>query len=1775
MQTKAQTIPASVTVSGACLNSTYVLPKFADDYESTGKPAYLGTGSVTINTTAYQDVGMAVYYETSSPAGWVLALDGQPYLTVASNTALPPISGWQVVPDNSLGNCTGGVGLTVLTVPPSVSISPANPTAVCAGASVNLTATPTGIPATVTYAWSSSPAGFSGSSNTLTQNAPNVGTSTTYTISVTASNGGIRATSSVTLTVNPLPTLTQNGSANPTTCGGTNGIINFTTNLSNGTYQLSYTGAGSPKSVVVTGGAFSLTGLAAGSYSAFSITNNGCTGSLATPVTLNNPTPTLTVSGSGSPTTCGGTNGRLEFTTTNLANGTYTLSYTGPGSAATVTVAANSFTLTGLGQGTYTSFSLSGNGCTATSSSSVPLTDPAPPTLTLGTPANPTTCGGTNGSIGFTTNIASGTYQVSYTGTGSPKTVTIASNAFSLTGLSAGTYSNFSLTRFGCSVTVTTPVTLTDPPTPTLVLSTSANPSTCSGTNGSISFTTNLSNGTYQLNYTGAGNPKQVTVTGGAFSLTGLAAGSYSAFSITNNGCTGSLNTTIPLTDPVAPTLTQNGSTNPTTCGGTNGSISFTTNLSNGTYQLNYTGAGSPKTITVASGAFSLTGLAAGSYSAFSITNNGCTGSSNPSVTLTDPPTPTLVLSTSANPSTCSGTNGSISFTTNLPNGTYQLNYTGAGNPKQVTVTGGAFSLTGLAAGSYSAFSITNNACTGSLNTSVSLSDPATPTLAVSTTVSPSTCGGTNGSISFTTNLPNATYTLNYTGSGSPKQVTVTNGAFTLTGLAAGTYSAFSITNNGCVGSVNTSVTLNNPPTPTLVFSASANPSTCSGTNGSISFTTNLPNGTYQLSYTGAGNPKQVTVTSGAFSLTGLAAGAYSAFSITNNGCTGSLNTSVSLSDPATPTLAVSTTVSPSTCNGTNGSIAFTTTNLANGTYQLSYTGAGSPKQITVTNNAFTLTGLGAGTYSAFSITNNGCVGSANTSVTLNNPPTPTLVQNGSANPTTCSGTNGSISFTTNLPNGTYQLSYTGVGSPKQVTVTGGAFTLAGLAAGSYSAFSITNNGCTGSLNTSVSLSDPAAPALIPGTPTNPTTCGGTNGSIAFTTANLPNGTYTLNYTGAGSPKQITVTNNAFTLTGLGAGTYSAFSITNNGCVGSANTSVTLNNPPTPTLVQNGSANPTTCSGTNGSISFTTNLPNGTYQLSYTGVGSPKQVTVTGGAFTLAGLAAGSYSAFSITNNGCTGTLNTTVSLSDPTAPSVTLTSSGTITCSNPQVTLVATTGASSYLFSSGASQVGGSGGNTATVTNPGLYSVTYVSANNCRSTASVNVSSNSTLNAPTLQASAATTTAQPISVTATGCAGTINWNSQGGVGSANGSIYTYTQPGNYTLTATCTVGSCTSPSSNAVSPRILPGVFAITQVTTVNCQVLNATTGRYQITFNPIYSGQNSNPISFSVVNEMLPTTNSGPYTLQLYNDNSTINLVAVQAGNGQANFAYNWVAACQSGGTPNRPPTTTGIPNQTITQGQAYQLNLSPYFSDPDGQALTFTSQNLPAGLSINGTSISGAPSASGVSAVTITALDPAGLSASANFQLTVRPANTTPTGFAIASVSMVNCQVLKPDQRRITFNPQYAGLNGSPISFSVVNEMLPTNNPGPYSLDLYTDNPTITLVAKQGASVVTYPYNWFAACNAPARASVAEAGSKLSVKVLGNPVVGKSAEVEIQGVQGQSVQLDLVDLQGKSIHQQRIEQAAATERVNIPMNDNRGILLLNVSTNLQQQQVKLIRQ
>jgi surface protein len=107
-----------------------------------------------------------------------------------------------------------------------------------------------------------------------------------------------------------------------------------------------------------------------------------------------------------------------------------------------------------------------------------------------------------------------------------------------------------------------------------------------------------------------------------------------------------------------------------------------------------------------------------------------------------------------------------------------------------------------------SATNSTNCSATATIRVTVK----ETPTLLISNFTNPTPENNPDGTISFTTNLPNANFSLSYGSTGSPKDITVNNGAFVLGGLVSGVYGNFAVTNDGCTGRNNTEVTLLSTP---------------------------------------------------------------------------------------------------------------------------------------------------------------------------------------------------------------------------------------------------------------------------------------------------------------------------------------------------------------------------------------------------------------------------------------------------------------------------------------------------------------------------------------------------------------------------------------------------------------------------------------------------------------------------------------------------------------------------------------------------------------------------------------------------------------------------------------------------------------------------------------------------------------------------------------------------------------------------------------------------
>ncbi len=364
----------------------------------------------------------------------------------------------------------------------------------------------------------------------------------------------------------------------------------------------------------------------------------------------------------------------------------------------------------------------------------------------------------------------------------------------------------------------------------------------------------------------------------------------------------------------------------------------------------------------------------------------------------------------------------------------------------------------------------------------------------------------------------------------------------------------------------------------------------------------------------------------------------------------------------------------------------------------------------------------------------------------------------------------------------------------------------------------------------------------------------------------------------------------------------------------------------------------------------------------------------------------------------------------------------------------------------------------------------------------------------PTFTISPATTTmGEPITVTAEGCTGIVEYLISGpGVGRRIGSSYTISDRGTFRVTALCTVDGCTRAASTGdlvIGTPSDPTAFAITGVSGVSCTAVPGEAAR-QLTFTPTYAGTDGSPISFDVQSELVATTAPGPYTIKLYLDNSSINLRASQGGGPRVSFRYDWLAVC---GT-----------------------------TDPTDPPL--------------------------------------------------------PGTFAITGVSGLTCAPVPGESaRNLTFTPTYAGTDGSPISFNVQNETLPTTAPGPYTVKMYLDNTSMTLRANQGGGPqISFRYDWLAACGgASARLGLdEEPGSTLRVTLLGNPTTKNLVEFEVRGAQGQPLEMHLLDMNGRQINHQRVENSGSLERQSLSLGATAGgVLLLRVSTTTQSQTVKVL--
>ena len=1343
----------------------------------------------------YQKVGSGVFSPTTD--GGIYSGSATPTLTLTGiSTAMNNNQYMVVITD---GACPVSSSTASLTVNADPMLVITNPAAVCAPATVNLTA------AAVTSG--SNLAGgvlsyWQDAATTIPLTNPTtVAVSGTYYIRV-ATSPVCYAVSPVVATINAVIAGNTIGAAQ-SICTGTAPVplTGSTPSGGNGTYT--YQWLSSPDNATwsgisgATGVNYSPGALTSSAYYERVVTSGACSNTSTSIEITVVAYPTAGISYGGSPYCATGT---AAVTQTGTAGGTYS-STTGLSINAT-TGAINLATSTA---GTYTvTYAFTNGTCSNTTTTSVTINALATATIAYG--------GSPYCATGTATVTQTGTAGGTYSST-SGLSINATTGAINLATSTAGTYTvTYSFTNGTCSNTTTTTVTINA--LPTAAISYSGSPYCATGT--AAVTQTGTSGGTYSST---AG--LSINATTGAINLATSTAGTYTViYTFTNGTCSNTTTTSVTINALPMATIAYTGS--PYCATGT--ATATQTGTAGGTYSST-TGL----SINATTGAINLVTSTAGTYTViYTFTNGTCSNTTTTSVTINALPTATITYSGS--PYCATGT--AAVTQTGTAGGTYSTT-TGL----SINMTTGTINLATSTAGTYTVtYSFSNGTCSNTTTTSVTINALPTATIAyggspycatgTATVTQTGTSGGTyssttglvidpatgainlvtstagiytvtyaftNGTCSNTTTttvtinaLPTATIsytgspycatgtaTVTRTGQGGGTYssiagliINATTGVINLATSTAGTYTVtYAFTNGTCSNTTTTSVMINALPTAAISYGAS--PYCATGT--ATVTQTGTSGGTYS-STTGL----VIDPATGAINLAASTAGTYTVtYSFTNGTCSNTTTTSVTIN--ALPTATIVYTGSPYCATGT---ATVTRTGQGGGTYSST-----AGLTINATTGAINLAASTAGTYTVtYSFTNGTCSNTITTSVTINALPTAAI----------------SYAGTPYCATGTAAVTQTGTSGGIYSSTTGlvidpvtGTINLATSAAGTYTVtYAFTNGTCSNTTTTSVTINAlPMATIAYTGSPYCAT------GTAAVTQTGTAGGTYS-----STAGLSINAATGAVDLVSSTAGTYTVtYSFSNGTCSNTITTSVTINALPTATIAYSGS--PYCATGT--ATVTQTGQGGGAYS-STAGL----SINSTTGAINLVTSTAGTYTVtYSFTNGTCSNTTTTPVTINA--LPTAAIAYGGSPYCAIGTATVTQTgTSGGTYSSTTGLVIDPVAGMINLATSTAGTYTVTYTFTNGtCSNTTTTTVTINALPTATISYAGSPYCAIGTAAVTQTGISGgTYNSTTGLSINATTGAINLVTSTaGTYTVTYSYTNGTCNNTTTTTVTINALP----------------------------------------------------------------------------------------------------------------------------------------------------------------------------------------------------------------------------------------------------------------------------------------------------------------------------------------------------------------------------------
>lgn len=859
-----------------------------------------------------------------------------------------------------------------------------------------------------------------------------------YTVTLTSTLEGWAGTCTnvKTMVISVGLSVSSSAITNVTCNGGNNGSV---TALSNGgTAPFTYSLDGMTYQSSAT-----FSSLTAGTYTLYIKDALGCTSSSTFAITQ--PAAIVFNTAASTNANCGSSDGAILAGAT---GGTGTIQY-----QLNAGTFQSSGSFTGLSAGSYTVTAKDASGCTQVAY--IIVNNLGAPVLTVSSTTNVSCNGGNDGTIILSATGGVGTHLFSINGGATFQT------SGSFIGLTAGIYPVLVKDAAGC----TQGVKIIIGQAAAIMFTASSVSTSCNGGNdGEISVTSAIG-GIGILSYSLNGTSYQSSP-----DFSGLTAGTYTVYVKDAASCVAQ--NTITVNQPAAVTATF-----ALTAAACNGS-------DNGSIIVSVLGGTQPYVYSIddqesqPSNAFY--DLTAGTYTITVEDANGC--SFTGTATITQPTT--ITGTTTVTNSTCTNSNG----------GFLVVAAGGSGSGYQYSLDGTIFNTTGsftaLPAGTYYIIVKDGTGCETVLSTTIF--DSNGPVITSSNSTDVGCNGGSDGTITINT-VTGGTGALSYSINAISWQSSTS-----FSGLSAGTYTVYVKDVNGCIGTVEITIT---EPSAFVIMTTLVN-ATCNGSStgsatifaagGAGTLAYSIDNGiTYQSSNT----------------FTNLSAGSYIVIVRDAAGCLGFIG--FSIAEPSA--INIHEGYLHVSCYGANDGAISVSANGGTGAYTYSLNGS------TYQTSGY-FPGLDGGLYVIYVKDANGCI--ATSSVTIIEPAALNIVS--SVSNVTCSGgNNGVIDLTIYGGVGVADFSWSNSATSEDIF---------GLVAGTYSVIVTDGNGCN--VTGSYVVTQPSTPivvnAIVTGTTgttgaidatvtggTSPYTFGWSNGATTEDITNVAPGVYTLTVTDA------------------------------------------------------------------------------------------------------------------------------------------------------------------------------------------------------------------------------------------------------------------------------------------------------------------------------------------------------------------------------------------------------------------------------------------------------------------------------------------------------------------------------------------------------------------------------------------------------------------------------------------------------------------------------------